>query len=526
LINYFKEYSKAGHSVDISDKEASNFLYDYVRNHISEFVGALSGGFNGVETKIKNSEYLTACFIKNLYEENKDRLGDLERIIKGVLLANYITYADKITTKTSFSNITIYLDSPIILGLLGYSGPIRKRSLREFIGLLKDLEISINIFESTVDEVKRLFWAWKDGLEKKSYDDFNPKTLELLKSKGLDAAGLETEIALADSKIGNLGITISKYFKIDQKHQCDEAGLERHLQSWGFRNDLRHDIACISKVFNTRKGTKITSFDNTFSIFATLNSKMERSANEYFESEIGSRSIPLVASERWLATMLWLKKPNVFSQLPLNLLISNAYSTIYSDDNFWNSFVTRLNDLKKRGEVSENDFKLVRWDRSLIEKVHETSIETGEDFENEDIFDIVESIKKEHFQVKDDEINILKKESEESLERLSKEKQEIELVNSKKNEKIEGLSNLLATISASSISALLILAVIYALFLTFPQNPFVENGEVNFKSWIAIITIGTLILLTLGNLVFGSTIKGGYHWVHMKVKYYVTGYFN
>lgn len=224
--------------------------------------------------------------------------------------------------------------------------------------------------------------------------------------------------------------------------------------------------------------------------------------------------------------MLWLKKPNVFSQLPLNLLISNAYSTIYSDDNFWNSFVTRLNALKKRGEVSENDFKLVRWDRSLIEKVHETSIETGEDFENEDIFDIVESIKKEHFQVKDDEINNLKRASEESLERLSKEKQEVELVNFKKNEKIESLSNILATIAASSISVLLILAVIYALFLTIPKNPFVENGEVNLGSWIAIITIGALMLLTLGNLIFGSTIKDGYHWGYMKVKTYVTGYFN
>lgn len=526
LIEYFISYSKKQHSTDISDTEASNFLYGYIKNHVSEFAGALTGDFNGIETKIKNKEYLTACFIKNLYETKKELLSDLERIIKGVLLANYITYADKITAKTSFNNITIYLDSPIILGLLGYSGSIRKRSLGEFLGLLKDLGISVRVFDITVTEVERIFWAWKDGLEKRSYDKFKPKTLELLKSKGLDASGLETEIALANSKISNLGITIQTYFKIDQKHQCDEVAFEKHLKSRSFANDLRHDVTCISRMFNTRKGVKVTSFDTDFSIFATLNQGLERSTNKFFEKEIGNDSVPLIASERWLAIMLWLKKPNAFSELPMNLLLSNAYSTIYSDDQFWNSFLTRLTDLKKRGDISEEDFKLVRWDRSLIEKVHETSIETGEDFENEDIFDIVENIKKEHFQIKDNEISALKKESLERLEFLRKEKQEGELTHSQTNIKIQRLSNALATMTSSIVTFALVYVTIYALFLSLPKSSLVEAGTVNLESWFATIAIGVLVLVTLANLLFGSTIKGAYCWMHEKVKNIVTEYFH
>ena len=525
LIKDFILYSKDQHDKELSEVEASSFLYGYIKNHVSEFVGALSGDFNGIDTKIKNREYLTACFIKSLYEEKKELLKDLERIIKGVLLANYITYADKITTKESFNNITIYLDSPIILGLLGFSGPIRKRSLSEFLGLIRDLDITVCVFESTVAEVERLFGAWKDGLEKRKYDKFKPKTLELLNSKGLDANGLETEIALVESKICNLGIKIEKYFKIDKRYQCDETELEDFLKLKGFRNDLRHDVTSMSKIFNSREGKEITSFDNEFSIFATLSSGLESAINQFFEDQIGKNSIPLIASERWLATMLWLKKPNVFSDLPLNLLLSNAYSTIYSDDKFWNSFLTRLSDLKKRGDISENDFKLVRWDRSLIEKVHDTSLETGEDFENEDIFDIVENIKKEHFQEKDNELSALKQENQESLEALNKEKQRVEIENSRTGDKITNLCHGVATISSGIIAAILIAGVAFALITTAPNNPFVESDSLNFKSWYATSAIIILIILTFGNLIFGSTIRGAYHWVHKRINDSILSYF-
>ncbi|WP_369920370.1 hypothetical protein AB8E32_19375 [Marinomonas polaris] len=514
LKNDFITYSNKHHNIEINETEAYSFLYEYIKNHISEFAESLSRSTNIIETKVKNKEHLTACFIKYIYEEKNERLQDLDRIIKGVLLANYITYADKITSKKTFKNVTIYLDSPIILGILGYNGPIRKRSLNEFLKLLHSLEISVCIFDVTVDEVQRIFYAWKTDLEKNKYDNFNPKTLELLRSKGLDASGLETEISLTESKIENLGVTITKYFKINEKYQCNEVAFEKHLKSWHFHNDLRHDITCISRVFNTRKNTKIKSFDKTFSIFATLNHRLEQCVNDYFDNV----EIPLIASERWIATMLWVKSPNAFNDLPLNLLLSNAYSTIYSDDKFWSSFLTKLDTLKKRGGISDDDFILVRWDRSLIERVHNTSIETGEDFENEDVFDIVENIKKQHLKEKDEEIKNIETNNGIEVQSLQKEKQEIETRNQKTNENIKIISQKVASFISIIISAVIILFIFYGLFLSVPKDTSVKTSLDNLDSWWASLAIIILVISTIGNLLFGSTVKEVYFWIHKKIK--------
>jgi hypothetical protein len=287
LLVAFKNFAKARHNTIISDNEAELFLYKYIATNISAFVEYLSGnGFN-VTTKIKNKDYLTASFIAYLNKEKQEKLSYLNNIVKGTLLANYITFADKITSKSSFSNITIYLDSPILLGLLGYSGSVQKRSLSEFLDLLLALKINVCAFDITIDEVERIFGAWKDGLAKKEYEKFKPKTLELLRAKGLDAIALETEISLVESKIEQLGIIVRKNFSINKKYQCNEIELENNLRSlWsngGVGKNFRHDITCISRIHNSREGNQIKSFDEKFSIFVTLNPTLEKVCANFFQ---------------------------------------------------------------------------------------------------------------------------------------------------------------------------------------------------------------------------------------------------
>lgn len=217
LLVEFKDYSVKIHSMVISDDEAESFLYKYIATNISAFIEVLSGNDFNISSKVKNRDYLTASFITYLNKEKTDKLSYLDNLVKGTLLANYITFADKITAKSSFSNITIYLDTPLVLGLLGYSGAIQKRSLSEFLALLAALDIHVCVFDVTIDEIERLFGAWMDGLEKKRYSDFKPKTLELLRAKGLDSIALETEKALIESKVEQLGVIIKKNFSINKR---------------------------------------------------------------------------------------------------------------------------------------------------------------------------------------------------------------------------------------------------------------------------------------------------------------------
>lgn len=434
LISEFKDFAFTKHHKTIEDQEAQSFLYDYITNNISAFIDTLAGNLLKLNTKIKNKDYLTASFIAYLNKEKPSTIIYLDILVKGILLANYISLADKVTTKSSFTNISVYLDTPLILGLMGFSGPLYNQTIQDFINLLRHLNINIYVFELTIDEIEKIFGAWILSFKTKRYTKFNPKTLELLRAKGYDHVSLETEKSMLETRLGNLNIGIKRNFKIDKKYQCNEVALEKELIKAGLNNDLRHDITCVSRIYNSRANKKINTFASNFSIFVTLNPILERSVNEFFKNdEAYTKTIPVVATEKWLATVLWLKKPNLFSNLPRNLLLTHAYSTIYSDDKFWNSFLRRLGDLTKRGDISDNDFILVRWDKNLIEKVHDTSIETGKDFSDQDVYDIVEKIKIDQakiFREEMDKVETLK------LIELNNKDKERELIENQKNKHI------------------------------------------------------------------------------------------
>lgn len=97
-----------------------------------------------------------------------------------------------------------------------------------------------------------------------------------------------------------------------------------------------------------------------------------------------------------MTAMFWLKKPDIYAQLPQEQLLSTAYSLLYTDDRFWEAFINRLENLEKRGDITQDEFLQIRWDSDLLRLVHDVSVDVGEDFSEEDVFDVVNTIKRRH----------------------------------------------------------------------------------------------------------------------------------
>ncbi|HDI3204542.1 TPA: hypothetical protein PMB17_003607, partial [Vibrio cholerae] len=115
---------------------------------------------------------------------------------------------------------------------------------------------------------------------------------------------------------------------------------------------------------------EIKTLDNTFSIFITTNTKLEYITQRFFRKEIPLSSIPVVSSENWLTTILWLKHPDKFNNFPFDILLTDAYGTLNSDDLFWSKFIKRLEELKTSGGISEENFLLVRYNNLLFNMVN------------------------------------------------------------------------------------------------------------------------------------------------------------
>lgn len=403
IVDEYLKYCKAEFSREPSRESAEDSIYKFIRTNISIFSGNISQGELSEYGKDSSNEYRVASFIKHVNQNIKSLIPDVTRIVKGTLLANYLTIVDKSSTKNKFENITVYLDTPLIIGILGWDGDIRKKTLNEFVELLVSLRINIKIFEPTFRELNAIFNDWRDNLTNRRYQDFHEMTRQLMKSRGITPAQISTEITLLEHTLEKCNIFIDKSFKLEPKHCCDEIRLDKFLKRVGFKKNIArtHDVQCISNVFNSRKGMKIKTLNDVFSIFITTNTSLEAITRRFFKKENSEDSLPLVTSENWISTLLWLKEPDRFSNFPFDILLTDAYSTLNSDDAFWRNFLKRLDKLKKEGGITEEEFNLVRYNNALFGMVKHQSVVTEEDLDDDDIYHIVDSLKNKHTEDKD-----------------------------------------------------------------------------------------------------------------------------
>lgn len=404
----FIEFAKNKFDKELSPNECDILIEQFIYKNIASVSDAKAFEKNELKEKLKNTDHVTASFISHIHKNKTSSLDHFSRIVKGMLLANYLCFADKIGTKSNYQSLTVYLDTPIVVGLLGFSGLQKQNSLKEFVTLLKNVGINLCVFDKTLDETEQLLSAWKDDLARKNYKRFNTKTLELLRHLGYDSARLDTEIKLLKSSLENMEIAVKYGFKPKRQFQCDEIALEKAI-STNFKEskNLEHDTVCISRIYNMREGKLISDLDQSFSVFVTPNTGLVTTANKFFEEEIPKKTIPLIVSEQWMTAMFWLKKPELFGNLPMEQIISSAYGLLYTDDKFWKSFIAKLEQLEKSKKITEGDLIQVRWDSDLLGMVHDVSVDVGENFSDEDVFDIVEAIKKKHIEEKELEISKL-----------------------------------------------------------------------------------------------------------------------
>ena len=518
IAESFSSFAKDQFNKEISKDQALSLIYDYLKENISESALIAKHTKTTNIDSIKNCDHLTASYIAHAHKNNRDLWPHFKMITRAVMLANYLTFANRISSKKKYQHVTTYLDTPIILGLLGYSGENKQKALREILDLLGEFDLDVAMLYQTLREVEGIFHAWKYDLDAKKYDKFNPKTLELLHHKKIDSAVLETRIVLLEKDVAQLGIRIQKGLKLDPKYNCDLQSLENKIRSefYGKWVDPAHDADALNKIHNTRKGEEPKSLNEKFSIFITPNSALASISKQFFE--LSDRTIPYVASERWLATMFWFKHPEVFTDLPEKLLLTTAYGTMYSDNGFWKKFSDRLDSLHKHGQISEEDFVLVRYDSDLLLKVHEISIDKGINYSDEDIFDVVEGIKQKLLSEKHSEFQELRETTGSEIRELqsSVTKSSDELTKTKS--RLKKISAILGTLVSALICAALVICVFAVAYSTLPidlvNNAFIQTYK---KSSLAVAAIIVTSIFSFMGTMFGINVITVYKWIRNKL---------
>ncbi len=516
LINDFKSFSYTNFGKELTNDECEILLTEFIEKNISSVATQNRFEKNQLRAKIKNTDHVTASFISHIHRSKNSTLDHFSRIVKGMVLANYLCLADKIGSKKRFNSIAAYLDTPLIIGMLGFSGSQKKKSINEFILLLKKVGIELRIFDKSLDEAEMLLGAWRDDLRKRNYKKFNSKTLELLKAQGYDAERLDTEIKLLKSRIESEGITVTTGFKSNPKFQCDEKALETAISA-NFKEskNLQHDTICISRIYTLREGKLIKTLNEKMAIFVTPNTGLVNHANDFFRDEIPAKKcIPLVVSEQWMTAIFWLKSPDLFSSLPMDQILASAYGLLYTDDRFWTSFINKLQLLESKGQITEDDFTIVRWDSDLLSLIHDVSVDVGEDFSERDVFEIVEKIKQKHFSEKNTEISQLENIKNLEINELTAQINDKESQITTTKIKVLKFSNIVGATISLALSFLLVSCVFWAAYNSLPiemiPNQTVQNNK---KGFLTLASLMITSMFSFLGTVFGWNVINVFKWL-------------
>lgn len=95
----FVEFTDERFQKDLTLPKAESLIFQFIEENVSATVSHRAYNKAELENSIKNTNHITASFISHIHKKEPSLLEHFGRCVKGMLLANYLYFADKRTTK-------------------------------------------------------------------------------------------------------------------------------------------------------------------------------------------------------------------------------------------------------------------------------------------------------------------------------------------------------------------------------------------------------------------------------------------
>ena len=207
--------------------------------------------------------YYIACFILEESQRKSVIMDYLVELVKGyfVTTAIYLQPDNQNITKASFSAVTFYLDTRLLLSCLGYKTPEENKSVQEMLSSLQKSGAKFACFDYNVNEVNNILEAYKlSTLQLRANTYF---TLEYFDEKGRSFSLVDFEQKHFSKRIEEKGIKIvskadlfGEQSQLNIQGMLDESALEAiilDIKPNYNTQALADDVGAINTVNRLRK---------------------------------------------------------------------------------------------------------------------------------------------------------------------------------------------------------------------------------------------------------------------------------
>lgn len=462
LIQFAKDRFNKKWTADI----AENSLFAYLKKRSMTIMSTIVDSDPLPESiEIKGDvNFIINSFIADIYKNDPAQFGYLETIVKGLMLLGVLYYPEIGQATMKFKKVKFIFDTSFLIRSLGYTNQAEHISFRELLDLLYELNAELCVFEETIEEIRGVL---NSALESFSYPhQYNSTTqgeaFDFFIQSKFSRSDIELRIAKLEKDIEGLRIKTIKRPKYDEELGVDEDILHELLyKNVGYSREkpLLHDLDSITAIYRFRNGQEYYSIENCQAIFVTDNSNLALASVLFMEKLFDNKkSIPLVICDYILTTIAWLKKPLKAPELPKRKIIADCYAAMNPPNELWRNYVEEVESLKNQGNISEDDYYLLRYSTEAKKLLMENTEGGIKGFSSGTIPEILEK-SKENIQA------IAKKELEE--ERKQREISDAELFSTK--QEITNICVKFGKFVRVFIKVIVIGVILYFSYVIFPR---------------------------------------------------------
>ena len=369
LVGKIAEHLLDG-GVEKSEREVENLLFKYIQNNISRLAyfndnQQFECGEEG-NANITKFERMLADFLVKIEAKEPSLYDAFQELVKGVIIRDYISGTKELHEKIQFKELTIYLDTGLILGILGLDHDSINRAADQLIELLSSEKgIKLKVFRYTLEEVSRVLKSYKN-IENQSISSIAVNTLYYsLESKGYTDLKIDALIASLLDRLDAKGISVvDARLRSEEELRDDEREFFRDVYSYKYSQNSRregeaqikegalllaalHDTNAILAVRRGRGGI-VSTLERSKVLFLTTSYLMDQYCRE---KHIELSTIPEVILDITFTNILWLRNPEKEIGTHLHKVISAHSKEIMFDRIIWGRFERTLKELQADDEI-------------------------------------------------------------------------------------------------------------------------------------------------------------------------------
>ena len=444
---------------------------------------------------------LVSDYVQEIRRTNPERFNSFLILVQGHMLANALMCPDLHSAPKNYGNTTFYLDTPLLIRRLGSEGEAKEAAVRELIALVRRLGGKFATFAHSRDELKRVLQGAANYLEA---PDARGAVIFEARKRGLTRSDLLLLAESIDDKLDEAGIEVKATPLYIEEFQIDETAFEQVLEdgvSYYNPRAKEYDINSVRSIYVIRGNVPTPSVEKARAVFVTSNTAFAKAAWEYGQQHDSSKDVSSVITDFSLANTAWLKSPMGAPTIPITQLLAFSYAALEPSAALLGKYLNEIDKLEAQGNVTERDHQLLRSSPLVYRELMHLTLGEDASLTAETVTDTLERVSAE---IKKEESTRLAEEKgyhQDTQEALDFERTRTQEIISKLYWRCLGRARTLAL--ALSVGAGVLLAIV--LLLLSEMGLFSASPVI---SWVFIGVSTTLALLTLANLVFGSTVKG------------------